>query len=117
LGHGGLADLEFLAALRRLQLLKLRPEFEETNTLAILQTMPESRSLVQNYLFLREVEQKLILLYDPKEEDPRYSRRVLESLEPWLGKGVEARYRDVVRENRKVFESYFRKGDTRGLSA
>ena len=117
LGHGGLANLEFLAALRRLQLLKLRPEFEETNTLAILQTMPESRSLVQNYLFLREVEQKLILLYDPKEEDPRYSRRVLESLEPWLGKGVEARYRDVVRENRKVFESYFRKGDTRGLSA
>lgn len=112
LGYGGLADLEFLAAIQAIQLLKEQPEFEETNTLAILQTMSENRVLVQNYLFLREVEQKLILLYHPKEEDPRYPKKLLGSLEPWLGKEVRERYENVVRENRKIFEAYFHRRNT-----
>ncbi len=105
LGRGGLADLEFLAALNA-----LRSPLEDppVNTLELLSDSTETNHLVPHYLFLREVEQKLVLLYDPQEEDPVYPVEVLEELSPWLGSEVKERYRKVTEEVRRTFERVFR---------
>ncbi len=111
MGRGGLADLEFLAALKAFEILGDLSENFNPATPELLAGFPEGPSLIANYFFLREVEQKLILLYDPTEEDPRYTRENLEALKPWLGEEVRERYREITRINRQFFEKYFLAGD------
>ena len=108
LGRGALADLEFLAALVRLKTLKEEPDFSETHTPELLKGLPEGEGLRKNYYFLREVAERLILLYDPLEEDPVYAREQLEALEKWLGPNLCRRYEEITAYNRKIFEKYFR---------
>ena len=107
LGRGALADLEFLAALARLRKLRQDPTFPETRTLKLLTLLPEGERARESYLFLREVAERLILLYDPPEEDPVYPREYLKSLEPWLGPDLKRRYEEITAFNRKLLEKYF----------
>ncbi|MBX6423880.1 hypothetical protein [Thermosulfurimonas sp. F29] len=111
-GRGALADLEFLAALARLETLAGDSSFAETHTPELLELLPEGKILRQNYYFLREVGERLILLYDPKEEDPVYSLKDLSALEVWLGPGLRERYETVTEYNRRALERHFLGGSS-----
>ncbi len=107
LGRGALADLEFLAALTHLETLREHPDFVETHTPELLKLLPEGEILRKHYYFLREVGERLILLYDPLEEDPVYPRDCLGALEKWLGPELNQRYEEITHYNRKILERYF----------
>ncbi|QJA06674.1 hypothetical protein FVE67_07640 [Thermosulfurimonas marina] len=116
LGYGALADLEFLAMAAALRRLSQTPEFTETRTPKLLGLLPEGPALREHYAFLRAVEQYLILLFDPREEDPLYPREALSGLVPYLGPEVRERYEKITRENREFLRKYLL-GDSGGVPA
>ena len=62
-----------------------------------------SQTLKANYLFLRTLDQKLILLLDKPGEEKHYHPEELELCAPYVGKDVYKRYQEVTEQNRSYF--------------
>ncbi len=109
-GFGGLADLEF--ALQWLSLKHL-PEIPSLLGQSVLKsttileqagflTREQAYLIKNNYLFLRTLEQKLILLLDKSGEEKEYSPHELDLLTPYLGQDVYQNYQQITRQNRSL---------------
>ncbi len=112
-GCGGLADIEFILQWLILKNLCKNPEIfignvlEATKRLAQAEILsPEEADFLQeSYLFLRTLDQKLILLLDKPGEEKHYTPEELEKTAPYLGPNVFKRYQRFTQENRRLFDS------------
>lgn len=109
-GRGGLVDIEFITQWLMLKALKqgLPPCGNVLSALKALEKAgllkPEaSQTLKANYLFLRTLDQKLILLLDKPGEEKHYHPEELELCAPYVGKDVYKRYQEVTEQNRSYF--------------
>lgn len=111
-GRGGLADIEFVVQWLMLEVARRAPELLTGNVLLGLERLedlgllsPEkARKLREGYLFLRALDQKLILLLDKPGEEKHYSPAELELCAPYLGSDVYRRFTEITRQNREIFE-------------
>jgi len=107
-GPGGLADLEF--ALQWLMLKNLGSLPWEGNFFSALRNLSqknilspsEATLLEENYLFLRRLDQLLILLLDKPGEEKEYQPEEIEICEEYLGPGILERLEKVFESNRKL---------------
>ena len=106
-GPGGLSDLEFALAFLELKNLKKlkRLEGNVLEALALLTErglLPEEEAtrLKENYLFLRRLEQLLVLLLDKAGEEREYRAEEILLTEEFLGQGVMDRLKEAQEENR-----------------
>ncbi len=111
-GYGGLADLEFAVQWLTLKHIQEIPQLLGQGVLpavemlveAHLLTPEKARCIRENYLFLRTVEQKLILLLDKSGAEKQYRPEELALLRTYLGPDVQERYEKITRQNRRLFE-------------
>ena len=106
-GPGGLSDVEFALAFLELKNLKKlkRLEGNVLEALALLTErglLPEEEAtrLKENYLFLRRLEQLLVLLLDKAGEEREYRAEEILLTEEFLGQGVMDRLKEAQEENR-----------------
>ncbi len=112
-GYGGLADIEFILQWLVLKNLSQNPEIFTGNVLEATKRLaqtdilsPEKADFIrESYLFLRTLDQKLILLLDKPGEEKHYSPEELEKTAPYLGPNVFERYQKFTRENRRLFDT------------
>ena len=115
-GEGGLADVEFVVQWLMLKALKQDPALLCGNVLLALQRLEEaglltkadSQALEEGYLFLRTLDQKLILLLDKPGEEKHYRPEELELCRPYLGAQILERYHEITQRNRSYFDQLVR---------
>ena len=122
-GSGGLADIDFLLQLVQIREGELREGFRIAGTRRLLANMPETKYVDQStiarlsdaYEFLRTLETVLRIeadssrgwiSTDPSELEPLAARI---GMTPETGEALLARYRDVTREVREIFEDGIRR--------
>lgn len=119
IGLGGIRDIEFIAQLLQLELGGRFPLLRTTNTLEALSrlrqagflTSQEARELTEDYIFLRNVEHRLQILYDRQTQaiptDPE-ERRLLARRMGYLDReSFDHDYRRRTHRVREHFESLF----------
>ena len=110
-GYGGLADIEFILQWLILKNLSREPEIFTGNVLEATKRLAQAEILSpkeadfirESYLFLRTLDQKLILLLDKPGEEKHYTPEELEETAPHLGPNVFERYQKFTQENRRLF--------------
>ena len=117
-GHGGLADIDFLLQAVQLRKGAQRTEFHTVGTRALLETLPENPYLTRDqldrlkatYEFLRTLETVIRIESDSSigwiSTDPAELEPLSHHLDitPATGEAVLGRYRDVTAEVRSIFE-------------
>ncbi|WP_456371298.1 [protein-PII] uridylyltransferase family protein [Thermodesulfatator atlanticus] len=109
-GRGGLADIEFIV--QWLVLKNIAQDIWEESTVKALDKLAGSNlldnalaeKLKNNYLFLRRLEQLLILVFDKPGEEKEYLPEEIKGLKSYLGKDIWDRLNTSFEENRKIFE-------------
>ncbi|AEH44946.1 (Glutamate--ammonia-ligase) adenylyltransferase [Thermodesulfatator indicus DSM 15286] len=111
--RGGLADIEFVTFWLILKNIREKdlwggPIPLVLNKLAQKGIVPSkvAKKLEANYLFLRRLEQLLILLLDKSGEEKEYSFSEIKLCESYLGSGLEEKLKQICEENRKLFEEW-----------
>ncbi len=110
-GPGGLSDLDFalfFLELKNLKRLK-RLEGNVPKALALLTeggpiSEKEAEKLKESYLFLRRLEQLLVLLLDKTREEKEYRPEEILLTEEFLGEGVLERLKEAQEENRNFLK-------------
>ncbi len=109
-GYGGLADLEF--ALQWLTLKNLPYLSLGNSTLKTIKkleavgsiTKSEASRLRESYLFLRRLDQLLVLLLDKSGEEKEYTPEEISLAEEYLGKDILARLKAIQAFNRNFLK-------------
>ncbi|OAG28287.1 [protein-PII] uridylyltransferase family protein [Thermodesulfatator autotrophicus] len=108
---GGLADIEFIALWLSLKNISQYQALWGSSILESIDFMDKvglisqllAQKLKDNYLFLRRLEQLLILLLDKPGEEKEYSLEELKLCEEYLGGGLDEKISKICEENRKLF--------------
>ncbi len=111
-GPGGLADVEFIVQWLMLKAAREFPEALKANTLQAISTLKElgflkpqeAQQLEEGYLFLRNLDQKLLLLLDKPGEEKHYTPEELEAAAPYLGENVLEKWEKTTKNLRVLFQ-------------